>query len=52
VYGGPDAMRISGITATLDQAQTEMKGSWEQWMAWANLQDATPPLPPTPASTG
>jgi len=52
VYGGPDAMRITGTTATLDQAQTELKESWGKWTAWANLQDSIPAPPPTPASTG
>jgi hypothetical protein len=45
VYGGPDAMRITGMTETLDQAQAELKESWEKWTAWANLQDSTPPPP-------
>jgi hypothetical protein len=52
VHGGPDAMRIAGITGTLDQAQTELNESWVKWTAWANLQDSTPPPPPPPASTG
>ena len=52
VYGGPDAVRIAGITGTLDQAQAELKESWEKWMAWANLQDSTLSPLPTSASTG
>jgi len=42
VHGGPDAMRISGMTATLDQAKAELKENWAKWMAWANLRDPTP----------
>jgi hypothetical protein len=41
VYGGPDAMRITGMTETLDQAQAELKESWEKGTAWANLQEST-----------
>ena len=51
VYGGPDAMRITGMTTTLDHAQTELKESWEKWTAWANLQDSASPPPPTLVST-
>lgn len=48
VYGGPDAMRIAGIAATLDQAQADLKESWAKWTAWANLQDSTLPQHPPP----
>ena len=41
VYGGPNAMRITGTTATLDLAQTELNESWGKWTAWANLQDSS-----------
>ena len=43
VYGGPKSMRIAGMAATLEQAQSELQTSWEAWMAWAGLQDANPP---------
>jgi hypothetical protein len=42
VWGGPRAIRISGMTATLDQAEAELKESWARWTAWANLEDSTP----------
>jgi hypothetical protein len=45
VYGGPKSMRITGMTATLDQAQAELKASWEIWMSWASLQEAIPAAP-------
>ena len=40
VYGGPDTMRRSGMTETLDQAEATLKENWDQWMAWADLSEA------------
>ena len=51
VYGGPKSMRIAGMAATREQAQSELQTSWEAWMAWAGLQDANPPSQiPTPGA--
>jgi hypothetical protein len=40
---GPDVMRVSGMTASLDQARAELKENWEKWLAWANLQEVSGP---------
>jgi hypothetical protein len=40
VYGGPKSMRIAGMAATREQAQSELQASWETWKNWAGLQDA------------
>jgi hypothetical protein len=50
VFGGPKSMRITGMTATLDKAEAELKASWETWVAWAGLQDANPSPPPAEAA--
>jgi hypothetical protein len=46
VYGGPDGMRVSGITPTVDQAQAELQENWEKWLAWAGLQEISSPHQP------
>jgi hypothetical protein len=46
VYGGPDGMRVAGMTATLDQAQAELQENWEKWLAWASLQEISGTPPP------
>jgi hypothetical protein len=37
VYNGPDAMRRSGMAATVEEAQAALKDDWRQWHAWAGL---------------
>jgi hypothetical protein len=33
----PEAMRLAGVTDTLEEAQAALKASWDEWLAWANL---------------
>jgi hypothetical protein len=42
---GPEGMPLSGAAGTLDEAEAELKKSWEQWLTWAGLVEgrATPP---------
>jgi hypothetical protein len=35
--GMPEAMRLVGVTDTLEQAQAALKESWDEWLAWAHL---------------
>jgi hypothetical protein len=37
----PGVMRLAGMTASLDQAQAELKENWDKWLAWAKLQEIT-----------
>ena len=39
VPGGPDGIRLSGVAATVDEAEAGLKTSWEEWLAWAPLSD-------------
>jgi hypothetical protein len=39
VPGGPKGIRLSGVAATLDEAEAALKASWEEWLAWAHLSD-------------
>jgi hypothetical protein len=39
VPGGPDGIRLSGVAATVDEAEAGLKTSWEEWLAWAHLSD-------------
>ena len=39
VRGGPEGIRIAGVTGTLDEAEADLRKSWEQWLAWAGLSD-------------
>lgn len=39
VPGGPKGIRLAGVTATLDEAEAELRKSWEEWLAWASLSD-------------
>jgi hypothetical protein len=39
VPGGPKGIRLAGVTATLDEAEAELKKSWDEWLAWAGLSD-------------
>jgi hypothetical protein len=39
VPGGPKGLRLSGVTATVDEAEAGLKTSWEEWLAWAQLSD-------------
>ncbi len=36
---GPEGLRLAGVTATLDEAEAELKKSWDEWLAWADLSD-------------
>jgi hypothetical protein len=40
VYDGPEAMRRSGMAATIEEAQAALEVSWQQWLAWAGLSTA------------
>jgi hypothetical protein len=40
VPAGPQGIRLAGVTGTLDEAEAELKKSWEQWLLWASLSDA------------
>jgi hypothetical protein len=42
VPGGPKGIRLAGVTGTLDEAEAELKKSWEEWLAWAGLSDVKP----------
>ena len=42
VPSGPDGLRLAGVTATIDEAEFELKTSWEEWLAWADLSDVKP----------
>ena len=35
----PKEIRLAGVTGTLDEAEVELKKSWEQWLMWANLSE-------------
>jgi hypothetical protein len=37
VYDGPEAMRRSGMAATVEDAQAALKDNWQQWLEWAGL---------------
>jgi hypothetical protein len=39
--GMPKAMRLAGVTDTLEEAQAALKESWDEWLAWANLAPPT-----------
>jgi hypothetical protein len=39
VPGGPDGIRLSGVAATVDEAEAGLKTSWEEWLAGAHLSD-------------
>jgi hypothetical protein len=39
VPGGPGGIRLAGVTGTIDEAEAELKKSWEQWLGWASLSD-------------
>ena len=32
-------IRLAGVTGTLNEAEVELKKSWEQWLMWANLSE-------------
>jgi hypothetical protein len=38
---GPKGMRLAGVTGTIDEAEAELKKSWDQWLEWAGLSDVT-----------
>jgi hypothetical protein len=37
VPGGPDGLRLTGVTDTIDEAEVELAKSWKQWLEWAGL---------------
>jgi hypothetical protein len=39
-WGTPKEMRLTGVARSLDEATAEVKKSFEQWLAWAQLSDA------------
>jgi hypothetical protein len=50
----PKGIRLAGVEETLDEAQAELKKSWEQWLAWAGLSavDSDPPSAPGTSALG
>jgi hypothetical protein len=50
----PKWIRLAGEMGALDDAAAELKKSWEQWLAWADLSAAhsVSDPPPTPATAG
>jgi hypothetical protein len=38
----PTGLCLAGFAGTVDEAKAELKKSWEQWLAWANLSPPTP----------
>jgi hypothetical protein len=38
--GKPQGMSLAGVTGSLDEATAEVKKTFEQWLAWAQLSDA------------
>ena len=38
----PESLRISNQVATLEIAKAEFEASWNQWKAWAGLEESTP----------
>jgi hypothetical protein len=38
-WGTPKEMRLAGVARSLDEATAELKKSFEQWLAWAQLSD-------------
>ena len=39
--GIPKALRLAGVTDTLEEAQVALKESWDEWLAWAHLAAST-----------
>jgi hypothetical protein len=39
VRDGPEAMRLSGTAATIEEAQAALQENWERWLAWAGLSE-------------
>ena len=39
VPSGPKGIRLTGVTETIDEAEVDLKKSWEQWLEWASLSD-------------
>ena len=39
VHAGPDVMKISALTSTLEDAKAELAYNWRKWLAWANLME-------------
>jgi hypothetical protein len=40
-WGTPKEMRLAGVARSLDEATAQLKNSFEQWLAWAQLTDAS-----------
>jgi len=38
----PESLRTSNQVATLEIAKAEFEASWNQWKAWAGLEESTP----------
>jgi hypothetical protein len=41
VPDGPDGMAVTGSAESRDGAEAALRESWEQWLAWAGLSDAS-----------
>ncbi len=39
VPGGPNGIRLTGVTDTIDEAELELTKSWKQWLEWGGLSD-------------
>jgi hypothetical protein len=37
---GPHGFPITGLTATLEEAQAALKERWEKWLEWTKLAEA------------
>jgi hypothetical protein len=41
VPGGPDGLPLTGFAESRNQAEAALSESWEQWLAWAGLSEAS-----------
>jgi hypothetical protein len=39
VVGRPPKVHMNGDAATLDEAKAQLESTWQQWLAWARLQE-------------
>jgi hypothetical protein len=53
-WGTPKEIHLAGVTRSLDEATAELKKSFEQWLAWAQLSyaGATEAVQPARARAG
>jgi hypothetical protein len=41
VHGGPGGLLLTGFAESREGAEAALGESWEQWLAWAGLSDAS-----------